>query len=131
MKIVDSLKNHYSKRAESVVPRVRICVECGSSDINIHGKYLVCNECKTAKHYKIKSSRFFPGQLVRIVEKEVDADIIYKVKKIKKSKEGLILYVLKPETKGKEILYYEGKDADLQQVIESRTIKKKSRFSRN
>jgi len=30
----------------------------------------------------------------------------------------------------KEILYYQGKDAHLQRVIESKTIKKKSRFSK-
>jgi len=37
---------------------------------------------------------------------------------------------LKPESHGKEVLYYQGKDAHLQRIIESKTIKKKSRFSK-
>ncbi len=130
MKIIDSLKNQHRKRTESVDPRVRICVECGSINTEVYGKYVVCRECRVARNHKIKPSRFHPGDLVRMVEKGMDPEVIYKIKKIKKSKEGTILYVLKPETNDKEVRYYEGKDADLQRVIVSRTIKKKSRFSK-
>jgi len=130
MKIIDSLKNQYRTRTESVDPRVRICVECGSINAEVYGKYVVCRECRVTRHHKIKPSRFHPGDLVRIVEKSVDPEAIYKIKKIKKSKEGTILYVLKPETNDKEVLYYEGKDADLQRVIVSRTIKKVTIFKK-
>jgi len=46
-----------------------------------------------------------------------NSETIYRIKKIKKSKEGIILYILKPESNGKGILYYEGKYARLQQVM--------------
>ena len=130
MKIIDSLKNQYRTRTESVDPRVRICVECGSINAVVYGKYVVCRECRVARHHKIKPSRFHPGDLVRVVEKGVDPEVIYKIKKIKQSKEGTILYVLKPETNDKEVLYYEGKDADLQRVIVSRKIKKSHDFQK-
>ena len=129
MGLIDSLKNRY-KRDNYVDPRVRICVECGSITVEVYGKYVVCRECKVIRHFKIKSSRFHPGDLVRIVENGKDSEIIYRIKKIKKSNEGAVLYILKPESNDKEILYYEAKDAHFQRVIESRTIKKKSRFSK-
>ncbi len=129
MGVIDSLKNQYA-RDKYVDPRVRICVKCGSMATEVYGKYVVCRECKVIRHFKIKPSRFHIGDLVRIVEKGKDSEIIYRIKKIKKSNEGAVLYVLKPESDRKEILYYEGKDAHLQRVMESRTIKKKSRFSK-
>ncbi|MCH7940782.1 MAG: hypothetical protein IH842_02280 [Thaumarchaeota archaeon] len=129
MRLIDSLKNRYT-RDNYVDPRVRICVECGSMTTEVYGKYVVCKECKVIRHFKIKPSRFHPRDFVRIVEDGKDSEIIYRIKKIKKSNEGAILYVLKPESIDKEILYYEAKDAHLQRVIESRTIKKKSRFSK-
>ncbi len=129
MGLIDSLKDRYVKD-KYVDPRIRICVECGSMNMEVYGKYVVCRECKVIRHFKIKSSRFHPSDLVRIVENGKDSEIIYRIKKIKKSNEGVVLYVLKPESNDKEILYYETKDAHLQRVIESRTRKKKSRFSK-
>jgi len=108
-----------------VDPRVRICVECGSIDIEAYGKYVVCRECKVIRHFKIKPSRFHSGDFVRIVENGKNSETIYRIKKIKKSKEGTILYVLKSESNDKEILYYEGKDAHFQRVIQSRITKKR------
>ena len=130
MGLIDSLKNWYA-REKYVDPRVRICLECGSMTTAVYGKYVVCRECKVIRHFKIKPSRFHPGDLVRIEEDEKDSEIIYRVKKIKKSNEGVVLYVLKPESNGKEVFYYEGKDVHLQRVIESRTTNKKSRFSKS
>ncbi len=129
MGLIDSMKNRYT-RDNYVDPRVRICVKCGGMNMEVYGKYVVCRECKVIRHFKIKPSRFHPGDLVRIVENGKDSEIIYRIKKIKKSNEGAVLYVLKPESNDKEKLYYEGKDAHLQRVIESKTIKKKSRFSK-
>ena len=120
MGLIDSLKNWYA-REKYVDPRVRICLECGSMTTAVYGKYVVCRECKVIRHFKIKPSRFHPGDLVRIEADGEDSEIIYRVKKIKKSNEGMVLHVLKPESNGKEVLYYEGKDAHLQRVIESRT----------
>ena len=129
MGLIDSLKNLYA-REKYVDPRVRICLECGSMTTAVYGKYVVCRECEVIRHFKIKPFRFHPGDLVRIEEDGKDSEIIYRVKKIKKSNEGMVLYVLKPESNGKEVLHYEGKDAYLQRVIESKTTNKKSRFSK-
>ncbi len=129
MGLIDSVKNRYT-RDNYVDPRVRICVACGSMKTEVYGKYVVCRECKAKRHFKIKQSRFHPGDLVRIVEDGKNSEIIYKIKKMNKSNEGTVLYILKPESNGKEVLYYEGKDAHLQRVIESRIKKKKSRFSK-
>ncbi len=124
MGLIDSLKNLYT-RDNYVDPRVRICVECGGMNMEVHGKYVVCRECKVIKHFQIKPSSFHPGDLIRIVENGKDFEIIYRIKKIKESNEGIFLYVLKRESNDKEILYYQGKDAHLQRVIVSKTIKKK------
>ena len=129
MGLIDSLKNRYT-RDHNVDPRVRICVECGSMNTVVEGKFVVCRECKVIRHFKIKLSIFHPGDLVRIVEYGKDSGIIYKIKKMNKSNEGTVLYVLKPESHGKEVLYYQGKDAHLQRIIKSRTIKEKLRFSK-
>jgi len=130
MGLIDSLKNRYT-RDNYVDPRVRICVACGSMKTEVYGKYVVCRECKAKRHFKIKLSRFHPGDIVRIVEDGKDSKIIYRIKKMNKSNEGTILYVLKPESNGKEVLYYQGKDAHLQRIIESKTKKKKNHESRN
>ena len=123
MGLFDSLNNGNRKRTDFVDPRVGICIECGSINVESHGKYIACRECKATRHFKIKPSRFYPGDFVRIVEDKEDSQIIYRIKKIKKSKEGLIRYTLKSEINGKEIPYYEGKDAHLQRVMQSRTTK--------
>ena len=123
MGIIDSLKNNSKKNSEFIDPGIGICVECGSINTERYGKYIVCKECKVIRHFRIKSSRFHPGDLVRIVETSNNSEIIYRIEKIKKSKEGTILYVLKPESGDKEVLYYEGKDAHLQMVVQSKTKK--------
>jgi len=128
MGLIDSLKNRY-RRDNYVDPSVRICVACGSINTEVYGKYVVCRECKVIKHFKIKLSRFHPGDLIRIVEDGKDPEIIYRIKKMNKSNEGTVIYILKPESNGKEVLFYQGKDANLQRIIESRTKKKKLRFS--
>ena len=126
MGIIDSVKNRYMKSNNFVDPRVRICVECGGIDIETYGKYIVCKECKAIRHFKIKPSRFHSGDFVRIVENGENSETIYRIKKIKKSKEGTIVYILKSESSDKEILYYEGKDAHFQLVVQSRITKKRS-----
>ena len=128
MGVIDSLKSRTRKSAD-IDPRVGICVECGSINVESYGKYISCLECKTTRHYKIKPSRFVPGDLVRILEEDKeDSQTIYRIKKIKKSNEGVILYTLKSESNGQEILYYEGKDAYLQRVMQSRTTKNARKY---
>ncbi len=124
MGLIDALKNLYTGD-NFVDPRVSNCVECGGMNTEVHGTYVVCRECKVTKRFQIKPSSFHPGDLIRIVENGKDSEIIYRIKKIKKSNEEMFLYVLKRESNDKEILYYQGKDAHLQRVIVSKIIKKK------
>ena len=127
MGLIDSIKNRYEKNTKFVDPRVRICVECGSTDTEVYGKYVTCKECKKVRHYKIKPSRFYPGDLVRIVDPEKNSEIIYKIKKIKKSKQGTVVYELKSQSNNKDLIYYEGTDSRLERVIESKINPKKKK----
>lgn len=128
MGLFDSLKNGNGKSADFVDPRIGICIKCGGINVESHGKYIICRECNATHHFKIKPSKFHSGDLVRIVEDKEDSQTIYRIKKIKKSKEGIIVYTLKSETNNKEILYYEGKDAHLQWVMQSRTTKNARKY---
>lgn len=57
------------------------------------------------------------GDIVRIVEQELDSNIVYKIIKIKKSKEGTVLYILKSESDNKEVHYYEGNNSYLEKLV--------------
>lgn len=107
--------------------RVKICVECGSSNTNIYGKYIICKECRAIRHYKVKRSMFHLGDVVRIVEQKMDSNIVYKIIKIKKSKEGTVLYVLKSELDNKEVRYYEGNNSYLEKLVMAETRSRRVR----
>ena len=118
---IKSLKDRYVKK-KYVDPKIRICVECGSSRLSSYGKYISCKDCGIIRHFKVKTTRFSPGECIRILES--NSDIIYRIKKIKKSKEGTILYVLRSLEDNSELLYYEGVDSKIQKVIETRAPKR-------
>ena len=124
MGIIDMLRGQDNGK-DLVDPRVRICVECGSLNIETHGKYIACKECKTIRHFKVKPSIFHEGEFVRILEEGIDPEIVYRIKKIKKTNQGTVLYVLQTESSRKEVLHYEGKDTKLQRVIRSSMSKRK------
>lgn len=115
MNLNDSLKDRHSKNC--VDRRIRICVECGSKNTEIYGKYIICKTCKAIRHFKVKRSMFHPGDIVKIVEQEMDFNISYKIIKIKKSKEGTVLYILKSESDNKEVLYYESDNSYLEKMV--------------
>lgn len=71
---------------------------------------------------------FHLGDVVRIVEQKMDSNIVYKIIKIKKSKEGTVLYVLKSELDNKEVRYYEGNNSYLEKLVMAET---RSRSVRN
>lgn len=121
MRIIDS--QDYTRK-KLVDRRIRFCVECGSTRIEVYGKYLACSECKAIRHFKVKPVRFQPGDFVRIVEKYESSDIVYRIIKIKKSQEGTVSYILKRESSRIEILYYEGDNSHLEKII---TTREKSR----
>ena len=57
---------------------------------------------------------FKPGENVKIIDSEKDSNLIYNIKKIKKSKDGTTLYLLKSESSPITLLYYENKNSHLQ-----------------
>ena len=124
---IKSLNDRYVKK-KYVDPKVRICVECGSSRLSSYGKYISCKDCGVIRHFRIKATRFYPGECVRILES--NSDIIYRIKKIKKSKEGTVLYVLRSLEDNSELLYYEGVNSKMQKVIETKTSSSSSSSSK-
>ena len=57
-----------------------------------------------------------PGDNVKIVGSEKDSNLIYKIRKIKKSQDGTTLYLLKSESSAITLLFYETKNSYLEKV---------------
>jgi len=62
-------------------------------------------------------TKFKNGDLVRIMDSEKDSNLTYTIKKIKKSKEGTILYLLKSEISRITLLYYENDESYLEFTV--------------
>ena len=74
----------------------------------------------TLSHFKhgivIHEIGFKKGDLVRIIDSEKNSDIIYKIKKMKKSHDGTKLYLLKSTSSKILLLYYEDPFSYLEKV---------------
>lgn len=107
----------YKKLGKTVNPGVRICVECGSYKIIISGlKKIKCQECGSTKRFSelSYSTKFRKGDQVRIVDLE-NSDIIYTIKRISKSIDGKVQYLLKSDDKIK-LLYHESNESHLEKI---------------
>ena len=102
----------------TVVSDVRICVDCGSTSTDINYKSITCRDCGIVRHFDDTPHEpgFKKGDLVRIIDFEKNSDIIYKIKKMKKSHDGSKLYLLKSESSKISLLYYESTDSYLEKV---------------
>ena len=58
------------------------------------------------------------GDNVRIKGSEKNSDIIYKIRKIKKSQDGTTLYLLKSKLSAITLLFYETKNVHLEKADE-------------
>lgn len=121
MSIIDSQNYKQKKFVDS---RIKFCVECGSTKVAVYGRYLVCSDCKTIRHFKVRPVRFQRGDFVRIIEEGKRADIVYEIAKVKKSKAGVVSYILKGKSRI-EIPYYEGSNSHLEKVETTRVSQKK------
>lgn len=106
------------KLGKTIVPRVRICVECGSDKIIIVGlKEIRCQSCGSSK--KIYSSnfgsKFKVGDKVKIIDSE-NSDIIYIIEKITKSYEGKLQYLLESKATRIKLLYHESDESQMKKV---------------
>ena len=101
-----------------VVPSVRICVDCGSTRTDINYKSITCRDCGTVRYFGDTPHKpgFEKGDLVRIIDSEKNSDIIYKIKKTKKSHDGTKMYLLKSKSRGGLVLYHESTDSYLEKV---------------
>jgi DNA-directed RNA polymerase subunit RPC12/RpoP len=116
MGIIHKIKN---LRNTSLDPRLLICVECGSDQIVIKGNNLFCNNCGIKRHFKKPSHKtvfFKSGDLVKIVEPSKSSDIIYKIRKMKKSQDGDTLYLLKSDASDITLLYHESLNSHLERA---------------
>jgi len=118
LNIKDTPDKIRKKLGKTVVPDIRICVECGSDKIIIVGKKEIrCVSCDTSKRIydETLSSKFKVGDKVRIVDSE-KSKIIYTVKNISKSYEGYMQYLLKSKSSPIKILFHEEKDSYLRKI---------------
>ena len=102
----------------TVVSNVRICVDCGSTLTDINYKSITCRDCGTVRHFDDTPHKpgFKKGDLVRIIDSEKKSDIIYKIKKTKKSHDGTKMYLLKSKSSKISLLYYESTDSYLEKI---------------
>jgi len=72
----------------------------------------------TLSHFKHNAHEigFKKGDLVRIIDSEKNSYIIYKIKKMKKSHDGIKLYLLKSTSSKISVLYYESPYSYLEKV---------------
>jgi len=59
---------------------------------------------------------FKAGEVVRIVDSEKNTTLVYTIKKLKKSFDGTILYLLETASSPIKILFYESKKSHLEIV---------------
>jgi len=121
MGIIKSLKKYTN--VKEIDPRVRICIECGSTIVLTDSKGVTCKECGSKKHFKKLeqnelqfSNKFKTGDTVRIIDSDENQSPSYKIKKMKKAKDGTRLYLLKSESKPISLLYNESDESHLVKV---------------
>ena len=117
MKITDKVAKSFGK-GKSINSKIRICVECGSLLVSIDEKKIFCRECGSTKKFQdgMYGSQFNIGDYVKIIDSSKNHNIIYKISKIKKSKEGIIQFLLKSESAEINLLYNESKDSILEKI---------------
>ena len=100
-------------------PSVRICLDCGSDRTNIDSQTITCMDCGVVRKFEYNSHEicFKKGNLVRINDSEKNSGIIYKIKKMKRSHDGTMLYLLKSKSSKISLLYYESPYSYLEKVI--------------
>jgi len=100
------------------VSNVRICVDCGSTSTDINYKSITCRDCGIVRNFDDTPHEpgFKKGDLVRIIDSKKNSDIIYKIKKMKKSHDGTKMYLLKSESSKISLLYYESTYSHLEKV---------------
>ena len=113
-------KNWISKlRGRPVNTKIKICIDCGSTKISINEKIIKCKTCGAShKRKEFSHFKFQPGDLVRIIDSDKGANLIYKIEKINQDLDGTIHYILKTKSNPITLFYTENKDSYLEKVNE-------------
>lgn len=111
------IKISLKKDRNPINTNVRICVECGSINTAINNKGVKCLDCGAGKKFKDQKKPIYKkGDKVRILYDGKDSERIYKIKKLKKSKDGNQLYLLKSDESKITLLYHEDEESHLEKV---------------
>jgi len=120
--VISKLTKKLKRKNSSVDTLLLICIECGSDQVIITGKNLQCKNCGIKKKFK-KTSRklinFSKGEIVRIVEYDKPSEIVFKIRKVKKTKEGSLQYLLKSDESEITLLYHESVNSHLEKENEN------------
>ena len=114
--IISKLTKKLKRKNPSVDPRLLICVECGSDQVIIKSKKLLCKNCGIKKKFKKTSQKltnFSEGEIVRIIEYNKPSELVYKIRKVKKTKDGNLQYLLKSDESEITLLYHESINSHL------------------
>ena len=118
MAIVRRFTKKLKGKGTKLDPRLLICVECGSDQVEIQGKKLECKNCgiKRAIKKPTKPSNFEQGQLVRIVEYGKPSELVFKIRKVRKSEDGGVQYLIKSDESEVTLLYQESVNSHLEKA---------------
>ena len=120
--IISKLTKKIKRKNSSVDPLLLICVECGSDQVIITGKNLQCKNCGIKKKFKKTSQKltnFSKGEIVRIIECNKPSELVYKIRKVKKTNDGSVQYLLKSDESEITLLYHESINSHLEKENES------------
>ena len=118
MAIIKKISKKLRKKTVSVDPKLLICVECGSDQVLIKGRNLCCNNCGIKRKFKIsqKPSSFAEGENVRIVEYGKPSELVYKIRRVTKSEDQSLQYLLKSDQSDITLLYHESINSHLEKA---------------
>ena len=123
--IISKLTKKLKRKNSSVDPRLLICVECGSDQVIIKEKNLWCKNCGIKRKFKKTSQKltnFSKGEIVRIVEYDKPSELVFKIRKVKKTKDGSLQYLLKSDESEITLLYHESINSHLEKENEKEQI---------
>jgi len=117
--IIRKLTKKLKRKNSSVDPRLLICVECGSDQIIIIGKNLRCKNCGIKRKFKKTSQKltnFSKGEIVRIIEYDKPSELVFKIRKVRKTEDGSMQYLIKSDEGEITLLYHESINSHLEKA---------------
>ena len=117
--IISKLTKKLKRENSSVDTRLLICVECGSDQVTIKGKNLRCKNCGIKRKFKKTSQKltnFSKGEIVRIVEYDKPSELVFKIRKVRKTEDGSMQYLIKSDEGEITLLYHESINSHLEKA---------------